>query len=607
MIASIQTMYILFITCILITATLVYLLDRKDRKENNQLVNILSVIFLLLLNWILLLILQSTYSNTFKIAPIYFDYLVYISTCFLPVVFLFLSMSFTKTRFKFMKKHLLLFIIPVISLIILWTNDYHHLFYKVYSINESETIFGTYFYVHTIYTFGLFIVSFMSLLKYSIKNAGLFSKQSLLILVGSSVPLIINLLAMLGFISISIYVTPMYFTFTVICYTVAILRLDFLKVAPIALQRIVDKMSDAYIIINDQNYITDFNKTFLDLFNLKPNEVRTVSFYNLITKFSDTQENNEAFIATINVAKQDNKTFCIERYFPKLNKYFNIEINSITTKDAFLGTLVLFKDITQHVNDIEKINEKQEILIEQERLATLGQMIGGIAHNLKTPIMSIAGAAEGLSDLIQEYRESIGDKDVTIEDHHEIAKDMDAWITKIRTHLSYMSDIITAVKGQAVTFSDNTVNSFSVDELIRNIDILMKHELKHALITLDVDVDVPLNITVQGNVNSLVQVVNNIISNAIQAYNGKPNEHIFLSVYKKSKKLIIKIQDNAGGLPKKVQEKLFKEMITTKGKNGTGLGLFMSYSNIKAHFNGNLRFETAEGVGTAFYIEIPIK
>ena len=56
----------------------------------------------------------------------------------------------------------------------------------------------------------------------------------------------------------------------------------------------------------------------------------------------------------------------------------------------------------------------------------------------------------------------------------------------------------------------------------------------------------------------------------------------------------------------KVQEKLFKEMVTTKGKNGTGLGLFMSYSNIKAHFNGNITFESEEGKGTIFNVIIPL-
>ena len=64
------------------------------------------------------------------------------------------------------------------------------------------------------------------------------------------------------------------------------------------------------------------------------------------------------------------------------------------------------------------------MLMEKERLASLGQLIGGISHNLKTPIMSISGAAEGLTDLINEYDASIGDPEVTNDDHHAIANDM---------------------------------------------------------------------------------------------------------------------------------------------------------------------------------------
>ena len=60
-------------------------------------------------------------------------------------------------------------------------------------------------------------------------------------------------------------------------------------------------------------------------------------------------------------------------------------------------------------------------------------------------------------------------------------------------------------------------------------------------------------------------------------------------------------------MPKDVQKKLFKEMVTTKGKNGTGLGLYMSYSNIKAHFNGTITFESTKNQGTTFNIIIPNK
>ena len=114
-------------------------------------------------------------------------------------------------------------------------------------------------------------------------------------------------------------------------------------------------------------------------------------------------------------------------------------------------------------------------------------------------------------------------------------------------------------------------------------------------------------ITIHGDVNSLVQVINNMISNAIQAYNGKTGEEINLDFNEDSNNnLIISIEDHASGLPPKVKDKLFKEMITTKGKNGTGLGLYMSYSTIKAHFNGDITFESEEGKGTKFNIILPI-
>ena len=100
--------------------------------------------------------------------------------------------------------------------------------------------------------------------------------------------------------------------------------------------------------------------------------------------------------------------------------------------------------------------------MENERLASLGQLIGGIAHNLKTPIMSISGAAEGLNDLIKEYDASIDDPEVTPADHHDIAKDMFTWTDKIKTHTEYMSDVITAVKGQAVTLSADEQMAFTV-------------------------------------------------------------------------------------------------------------------------------------------------
>ena len=230
----------------------------------------------------------------------------------------------------------------------------------------------------------------------------------------------------------------------------------------------------------------------------------------------------------------------------------------------------------------------------------------GIAHNLKTPIMSIAGAAEGLHDLIKEYELSIGDPEITVQDHHDIAKEMASWVSKIKTHTSYMSDVITAVKGQAVVLSEDMIEIFTIEELIKRVNILMRHELQNALVELNFSIQVSSDFKYRGNINSLIQVINNMISNSIQCYEGKPNQSIDLTIKVENNNLVISIRDYGPGLPEVVKEKLFKEMITTKGKNGTGLGLFMSYSNIRAHFNGNITVDSEKGKGTQFNILLPL-
>ena len=170
-----------------------------------------------------------------------------------------------------------------------------------------------------------------------------------------------------------------------------------------------------------------------------------------------------------------------------------------------------------------------------------------------------------------------------------------------------MSDIITTVKGQAVALTNEQDVEFTINELVKRVSILMKHELKNAYINFKVLMKIDENLTLIGDVNNLVQVVDNMISNSIQAYNGERNRDIELEINKNEENVIITIRDYAGGLPKEVQEKLFKEMVTTKGKNGTGLGLYMSYSNIKAHFGGDITYKTEIGKGTEFNIIIPMK
>lgn len=588
----------------LIIVTIMFFMLLKLNKKNQTKSVFITILFFMIL-WFIELILQLICSNKFNIDPLFFENFVYISACIVPILILFLAITFVKTKINFTLKHLLLFIVPIISLLVLWTNNYHHLFYIKYSTNFRETVFGPYFTIHSLYSYLCVGIGMIILLVYSIKNSGIFSKQSLLFVIGTSICLIINILSTFGILDLSIYATPISFTIGILFYAIAIFKFNFLSVAPIALQKVVDRISDSYVVLDDTYNITDFNHTLTTTFNISEKELRKSSLFSLVKKLKlniDTQK----LLELIQKAKKTKHTVRIEKELKTINKYFNIEICSIYSEDMYLGTLILLKDITQHIEDMHTIEDNQDRLIEKERLASLGQLIGGISHNLKTPIMSISGAAEGISDLIKEYDASIGDPEVTNEDHHEIANDMRKWVEKIREYTAYMSDIITAVKGQAVTLSSDNDVDFTIDELIKRVDILMKHELKNALITLNTQINVDKNTTLDGDVNSLVQVVNNLISNAIQAYEGKTEQQINFIIDKIDSNLVIKVQDFGSGMSKEVQQKLFKEMITTKGKNGSGLGLFMSYSTIKSNFKGDLSFETEEGKGTTFTIKIPM-
>jgi len=277
---------------------------------------------------------------------------------------------------------------------------------------------------------------------------------------------------------------------------------------------------------------------------------------------------------------------------------------SVTSNDEIGELVIAFNKILEiEKNNMETKERNQEIMVEQERLSSLGQLIGGIAHNLKTPIMSIAGAVEGLTDLIKEYDESIEDPKVTNEDHHDIAKDMQVWVDKIKPYLSYMTEVIDTVKGQAVSMNASTMKNFTAKELIARTQILLRDELKRRHCTLNLNLEVNEGSNISGEISAIVQVIDNLIINAMDAYKENGGD-IDIYVHEDEHKIYIEVKDYAGGIPEHVQDKLFKEMITSKGKNGTGLGLYMSYSTIKGKFNGDMYYKTEANKGTTFFIEL---
>ena len=551
---------------VIVSSTIVFLLISfviviNKKNTSLQIRNTFTFLLASLIIWEVGILLRYSIGYNSNIPITVFDGIAFIGTALCPVFMFNLSRVFINSKLKYTKKDLLLFIIPIMTIILFYTNDYHQWFYTEYTRTTLSLSF--WYYIHTIYTYALLVLGFFSLLRYSIRNSGFFSKASICICIAIILP--VSLSASLGSNpDLYFFIVPTSLSVSSLLLMFALLRFDLLNITPIALQKIVDRISDSYLVINEHLNITDYNQTFVETFNNSVQNIRGKSFVFLLSQYNIEYNIIKKIESGIETANKNNEVISFDVEVKNINKFFTVEITAIDANKSRIGTLVLFKDITQHLLDMETIKESQDILMEKERLASLGQMIGGIAHNLKTPILSIAGTSEALIDLINEYNNSIEDPNVNFNDHHEIAKEMLGWIEKTKSYTAYMSDVITAVKGQAVALSGEDSNNFSVDELVKTITILMKHELKNALIDLDLSIAVSSSLELKGNINSLVQVVNNMISNAIQAYGGRQNEKIDLIVQKENDKLVISIKDYGPGLPNKVKEKLFKEMVTTK-------------------------------------------
>jgi len=520
---------------------------------------------------------------------------------------LLISITFTSSGKKEKSNRSIFYIVPILTQLMVWTNSFHHLFYQSFEfLNPEGTAFGWYFYVHSIYSYICLMVGIIYLVRFAVKSRGTSNYQAIVILIGTVVPIAVNILYTLRIEIFSVYSTPTAFMVTILCYFFAVIRFNLFQLTPIAMKMVIDKTSDLYIVVDENRMILDYNEPFYNIFsplmNLKKNIKVTEALGTLNKIGVDTKD----ILLSIKVCQISRKPVHknIELVVGGETRYFAVEYSALIIENECFGCILMLKDITQAKKDMEEIKRSQTMLIEKERLASLGQLIGGIAHNLKTPIMAISGRAQNLEALFDEYEESLDDENVTADDYREIINEMRHEVENIKSHMTYISEIITTVKEQTVNLSEEEGEAFTIEELIRRVNILMKHELMRNSCELIYDIQIDHETVISGDINSLLQIVDNIILNAVQAYGGVPGQ-IWLKITQTRQDIIISVRDMASGIPEDIQDKLFREMITTKGKDGTGLGLYISYSTVVGKFEGKMWFESTPGQGSKFFISIP--
>lgn len=529
-------------------------------------------------------------------------------------LYLCIAISFVKGYDTWKKWMSWLFVVPIITVLMACTNPWHHLYYVQFSVIKSQIVFGPYLLVSGAYNYICLMGAMIYMIQFGFKNrTPLYLKQCFFFTLSGFVPLVISLVATFGNVDLPITATPLSFLATAICNAMAIYGLHVLDISPVATRHILDAISDSYVVLNDAGYVVTYNRRFGELF-AKEYGIEEGTQLGENMKRSKSGAKNVIFrlMAALESSKQGKTHISYEQSITindcgETNAYyFVVDISPLEINGQISGYVILFKDITRLRESMKRLQASQERMVEQERFAFLGQMIGGLAHNLKTPIMSISGCVSAADALVEECEDSLEDPEVTPEDYREIYVEMKDWLSKIKESTAYMSDIITAIKGQATNISTTDEVTFTIDEMIKRSTLLMRHELLNGGCQLEVRYDKREEISLQGDINNLVQVIGNLLSNAIFAQKDKGGV-IEVQVDHDEEYLRIQVKDNGTGIPDHVLQKLFKSMVTSKGTQGTGLGLYISNAVIRTKFNGEMWCENRDGGGSIFGIRIPLE
>ena len=258
-----------------------------------------------------------------------------------------------------------------------------------------------------------------------------------------------------------------------------------------------------------------------------------------------------------------------------------------------------FSDITEAKLTQKRLAQKEDMLIQQSKMAAMGEMLANIAHQWRQPLSVISTISTSL--VTQKEMEMPIDIDYEIKN-----------LNKINSNTQYLSNTINDFKN--FFNPDKDTNDFNIKEIFTKSLNLSNSKFVSLNIKI---IENTNNIDIHGLENELIQVLMNILNNAKDALSNSKikNKLIFTDIFEKDSNAIIHIYDNGGGISESIIDKVFEPYFTTKHKaQGTGIGLYMSNEIITKHMNGQIsvinktfEYENTTYTGALFEITIPIK
>jgi len=258
------------------------------------------------------------------------------------------------------------------------------------------------------------------------------------------------------------------------------------------------------------------------------------------------------------------------------------------------------------LSTLEKLHQFQGQLVESEKMASLGDMVAGVAHEVNTPIGLGVTASTLLSDRLDEIKTAFEDKTLKSSQLKRFLSEGQENVAIIYRNLSRAADLISSFKKVAVDQSNEEDRTFIVDNLIDEVLLTLAPQLKNKAINIDIECPSALKvISKPGPINQIL--INLIVNSIIHGFEQSNEGNISIDVMLLSGQLHLNYKDNGKGVEESLRSKIFDPFITTKrGEGGSGLGLHLVYNLVTQALGGNIHFTSEVGKGVNFEIIFPV-
>ena len=266
--------------------------------------------------------------------------------------------------------------------------------------------------------------------------------------------------------------------------------------------------------------------------------------------------------------------------------------------------LVESNDELEHL--ITNLKNTQKKLIESEKMASLGSLVAGVAHEINTPVgIGLTGSSHFLY-ITEEIEEKYKMEDMSQEDFDEYLKRSKELATSINFNLDRAVNVVNSFKQVVVDQTTELKRVFNVLEYIRGILMSIDNTTKNKNINIEVNCKKDVNI--KSYPGLFAQIITNLVINSVRhGFKNKESGNIVIDVKVEDNSLKLLYKDDGNGIPKKNLIKIYEPFFTTNRKDGgTGLGLNIIYNIITVNLKGNIDCKSEEGDGSFFTIVFPL-